>query len=149
MLHLTQHQFGIWSAIAIHDTSSVVGAGSKYGNEALQIVTTVKLARALWIIPISVLTALFFKNTDQKVKIPSFIFLFILAICANTYIHQIQISAPFLVKIAKAGLTLTLFLIGLGLSLNKMKSVGTKPLIIAIILWVFISVTSLIFIMRL
>ncbi len=143
---LTQHQFGIWSAIAIHDTSSVVGAASKYGNEALQTATTVKLTRALWIIPLSVLTATFFRNSDQKIKIPWFIFLFIIAICINTYIPQTSLFAALLVKMAKAGLTLTLFLIGLGLSVKTIKSVGAKPLIMAIILWIFISVASLSFI---
>lgn len=142
-LGLSQHQFGLWSAIAIHDTSSVVGAASKYGNEALQIATTVKLARALWIIPISLLTALFYKNSDQKIKIPWFIFLFVVAIVANTYIPQLQIISPYIIKIAKAGLTLTLFFIGAGLSVKIMKSVGTEPLIMAILLWIFISSTSL------
>jgi uncharacterized integral membrane protein (TIGR00698 family) len=142
-LGLSQHQFGLWSAIAIHDTSSVVGAASKYGNEALQIATTVKLARALWIIPISLLTALFYKNSDQKIKIPWFIFLFVVAIFANTYIPQLEIVSPYIIKIAKAGLTLTLFFIGAGLSVKIMKSVGTKPLIMAILLWIFISTTSL------
>src|SRR5665213_2750834 len=84
-LHLTQTQFGLWSAIAIHDTSSVVGAANKYGAEALQVATTVKLARALWIIPVSILTAVFFKTGKQKIKIPYFIGLFILGMIINTY----------------------------------------------------------------
>ena len=111
-LGLSQNQFGLWCAIAIHDTSSVVGAASKYGKEALEIATTVKLARALWIIPVALLTATLFKNKSSKIKIPYFIGLFILAMILNTYVPQTAIVFPYLVSLAKIGLTVTLFLIG-------------------------------------
>jgi uncharacterized membrane protein YadS len=86
-LHLSQEDFGLWCAIAIHDTSSVVGC-HKYGPQALQIATTVKLARALWIIPVALITAIFYKNKTTKIKIPYFIALFILAMILNTYLPQ-------------------------------------------------------------
>ena len=128
-LDLSQKEFGLWCAIAIHDTSSVVGAASKYGGEALQIATTIKLARALWIIPVALGTAFIFKNKSSKVKIPYFIGLFILAMTINTYVPQMAIINLYLVSFAKMGLTVTLFLIGAGLNRNILKSVGLKPLV--------------------
>ncbi len=136
---LSQKEFGLWCAIAIHDTSSVVGAANKYGAEALQIATTVKLARALWIIPISILTAFIFKNKSQKIKIPYFIGLFILAMLFNSYVPQTAIISPYIVNIAKVGLTITLFLIGATLNINTLKSVGVKPLLQGVLLWIFIA----------
>lgn len=142
-LDLSQQEFGLWCAIAIHDTSSVVGAANKYGPEALQIATTVKLARALWIIPVALITALLFKNKSSNVKIPYFIGLFILAMLMNTYIPQTAIVAPYLVSIAKIGLTITLFLIGAGLNFNVLKAVGLKPLLQGVLLWAFIALAAL------
>lgn len=148
LLNLSQHDFGLWAAIAIHDTSSVVGAASKYGTEALEIATTVKLARALWIIPLSIFSVMVFKNKASKIKIPWFIGLFIIAMILNTYFPLIQNISPIIVKISKAGLTLTLFLIGAGLSINVLKNVGLKPLLLAVFLWLFISCGSLYFILK-
>lgn len=142
-LDLSQKDFGLWCAIAIHDTSSVVGAANKYGAEALQIATTVKLARALWIIPISILTAVIFKSKNSKIKIPYFIGLFILAMLFNTYVPATAIIAPHIVGIAKIGLTITLFLIGATLNINTLKSVGVKPLLQGIFLWIFIACLGL------
>ncbi|HSN09028.1 MAG TPA: putative sulfate exporter family transporter [Hanamia sp.] len=142
-LHLSQMQFGLWSAIAIHDTSSVVGAANKYGPEALQVATTVKLARALWIIPVALLTTVFFKTGKQKIKIPYFIGLFVLAMAINTYFPVIHRVSGWIVNLAKTGLTITLFLIGAGLSSAVLKSVGIKPLLQGIILWMVISVVAL------
>ena len=142
-LNLSQSQFGMWCAIAIHDTSSVVGAASKYGPQALEIATTVKLARALWIIPVAFLSTFIFKNKDSKIKIPYFIGLFVLAMIANTYIPFVQQYNHYLTNIAKAGLTLTLFLIGCGLNRKTISSVGFKPLIQGVILWVIISTAAL------
>ena len=141
--NLSQTQFGLWCAIAIHDTSSVVGAASKYGNEALEIATTVKLARALWIIPVAFLSAVFFKNKSSKIKIPYFIGLFVLAMILNTYVPAVTYVSHYLTAFAKAGLTLTLFLIGCGLNRKVLQQVGFKPLIQGVILWVIISVTAL------
>lgn len=149
LFNLSQHEFGLWCAIAIHDTSSVVGAASKYGEEALQVATTVKLARALWIIPLSFLTLLFFKNTTSKINIPWFIGLFLIAICVNTYVPFVHQFSPLIITLSKAALTLTLFLIGTSLSFKMMKNIGFKPLLMAIILWVIIGVGSLLMIMNL
>lgn len=146
-LHMTQQEFGLWSAIAIHDTSSVVGAASRYGTEALQVATTVKLARALWIIPFAFISSFVFKNADKKITIPYFIGLFLLAMLANTYIPGIEIISPYIVKVAKAGLTLTLFLIGCGLSREVLKSVGLRPFFQGVAVWIFISVLSLVVIL--
>ncbi|MHC0445226.1 YeiH family protein [Flavobacterium sp. 3-218] len=148
-LDLSQKDFGLWCAIAIHDTSSVVGAANKYGAEALQVATTVKLARALWIIPISILTAFFFKSKNAKIKIPYFIGLFIVAMLANTYIPSTVIFAPHIVGIAKIGLTITLFLIGATLNFATLKTVGIKPLLQGVFLWIFIAVLALISILYL
>lgn len=142
-LNLSQSQFGLWCAIAIHDTSSVVGAASKYGEQALQIATTVKLARALWIVPVAFGTAFLFKSDQTKVKIPYFIGLFIIAMLANTYLPFLKPFYPYIVQLAKKGLTLTLFLIGSGLSLKVIRSVGAKPFLQGVLLWVAISSVSL------
>lgn len=142
-LHLSQTQFGLWCAIAIHDTSSVVGAASHYGAQALQVATTVKLARALWIIPVAFITTIAFKTGANKIKIPYFIGLFILAMIVNSYVPFIKPIVPYLTSIAKVGLTLTLFLIGSGLSIKKLKSVGIVPLFQGVMLWVLISGISL------
>lgn len=140
--NLTQNQFGIWSAIAIHDTSSVVGAASKYGNEALQIATTVKLARALWIIPLAFLISIFTKS-EGKIKIPYFIGFFVLAILAGTYLPFLQNFNSIISEISRDTLKVALFLIGAGLSLQNLKNLGIKPLLLGIILWIFISSISL------
>lgn len=142
-LHLSQMQFGLWSAIAIHDTSSVVGAANKYGTEALQVATTIKLARALWIIPVALLTTVFFKTGKQKIKIPYFIGLFIMAMVINTYLPVIHPLSARIVSLAKTGLTVTLFLIGAGLSRSVLKSVGVRPLLQGVVLWVVISLAAL------
>ena len=142
-LHLTDQQFGVWCAIAIHDTSSVVGAASKFSEEALGVATTIKLARALWIIPVAFFSTLLFKSNGAKVQIPYFIGYFVLAMIANTYLGFVQEYSHYMTTIAKAGLTLTLFLIGSGLSKKVIYSVGVKPLIQGVVLWVIISLVSL------
>ncbi|MDD6209291.1 MAG: putative sulfate exporter family transporter [Bacteroidales bacterium] len=143
LLHLTQEQFGLWAAIAIHDTSSVVGAGAVYGEKALEIATLVKLTRALWIIPLAFITMLFFREKAAKISIPWFIFFFVLAMVANTYLSIPASVNVALVWLAKRGLTLTLFLIGSGLSRAVLRAVGFRPMAQGIILWVFIAVISL------
>ena len=140
--NLSQNQFGIWSAIAIHDTSSVVGAASKYGNEALQIATTVKLARALWIIPLAFIISLLTKS-EGKIKIPYFIGFFVLAILAGTYLPFLQNYNHYISEISRDTLKVALFLIGAGLSFQNLKNIGIKPLLLGIFLWIFISGISL------
>jgi len=141
--NLSQTQFGLWCAIAIHDTSSVAGAASKYGTHALEVATTVKLTRALWIIPVALLSAFLFNNQSKKIGIPYFIGLFIVAMIANTYIPAVKAISPYMVAVAKTGLTLTLYLIGAGLSKKVLASVGFKPLVQGIALWLLISVMAL------
>lgn len=143
LLEMSQHHFGLWAAIAIHDTSSVVGAAQAYGNEALGIATTVKLARALWIIPVTLFSVLLFKGKGKSVKIPWFIFLFLLAIIINTYTAFPQSLFIGITKISKILLVVTLFLIGTSLSKDRVKSAGIKPMALGIILWIVISITSL------
>ncbi len=144
LLDLSQAQFGLWSAIAIHDTSSVVGAASTYGVEALQVATTVKLLRALWIIPLALATALAFRNQAGKITIPYFIGWFVVAMLLNTYIAPVKVASPYIVLLAKAGLTLTLFLIGASLSYAMLRAVGPRSMLQGLILWVVVSVLSLI-----
>lgn len=143
LLQMTQEQFGTWAAMAIHDTSSVVGAGAAYGEKALSVATTVKLTRALWIIPLAFVTTFIFKNKESKINIPWFIFFFILAMLANTYIQIPSIITESIVWLAKKSLILTLFLIGTGLSRDVLKTVGFKPMVLGIILWIFIATISL------
>ena len=139
---LSEVQFGTWAAIAIHDTSSVVGAGEAYGPIALQTATLVKLTRALWIIPLAIVTMFIFRDKTSKISIPWFIFMFILAMIINTYCNLPQQLTSSLLWIAKKGLVLTLFLIGASLSLSTIKAVGIKPLILAVALWIIIGIGS-------
>lgn len=140
---LTQEQFGIWAAIAIHDTSSVVGAAAKYGNEALQIATTVKLCRALWIIPVSVIFSWLFGGNNKKITIPYFIAGYVIAMLISTYLPQLHTISESISKVSKLGFSGTLFLVGTGLSKEALKNVGIKPLLQGILTWVFISVVAL------
>ena len=150
-LHLSQNQFGLWAALAIHDTSSVVGAAAKYGNQALAIGTTVKLARALWIVPISLVTASMMgrvtgpngKAHRAKVRVPWFIFLFILASVASTFLTHFAPLYGDMNHLGKLGLTATLFLIGTSLSRNTLKQVGFRPLLQGVLLWIVVGCGSL------
>ena len=147
-LALTQQQFGLWCAIAIHDTSSVVGAAAAYGDQALQVATTVKLARALWIIPVALATALLFKQPGVKIKIPYFILGFVAAMLLNTFVPAARPLGPVLVQLAKIGLTVTLFFIGAGLSARVVRAVGARPFVLGTLLWAVISTASLWMILR-
>ncbi|MEO0899119.1 MAG: putative sulfate exporter family transporter [Bacteroidota bacterium] len=138
---LSMEQFGMWAAIAIHDTSSVVGAANTYGLEALEIGTTIKLSRALWIIPVSLLSMLFFRSEGNKIKIPWFILYFVLAMLLNTY-FELSFSKN-IVGISRSLMVLTLFLIGMGISIDKIKAAGVKPLMVGVGLWVVVSIGSL------
>ncbi|MDL2221654.1 putative sulfate exporter family transporter [Parabacteroides sp. OttesenSCG-928-N08] len=143
-LELTQQQFGLWAAIAIHDTSSVVGAGAAYGAEALAVATTVKLTRALWIIPLSLVSLLFFpKGKGKGITIPWFIFLFILAMIINTYCELPAALLTFISAASHRFLSVTLFLIGATLSPAAIRQVGAKPIWEGILLWVIIAVAAL------
>ena len=146
-LNLTQQQFGTWAAIAIHDTSSVVGAGAAYGDEALKVATTIKLTRALWIIPLAFASAFVFRTKGKKASIPWFIIYFVVAMLINTYLSLPQVLTENIVFISKKLLTVTLFLIGCGLSVSALKKVGVKPLLLGVILWIIISVTTLLVVM--
>jgi uncharacterized integral membrane protein (TIGR00698 family) len=142
-LNLDQHTFGTWAAIAIHDTSSVVGAASAYGEEALTTATTLKLARALWIIPVALFSAFLFRNDSKKITIPYFIFFYCLAIGFSDLVPQFEVVYQGIFDIAKRALVICLFLIGCGISVEKLKSSGPKPLIFGVTLWALISTTSL------
>ncbi len=141
-LHLTQAQFGLWSALAIHDTSSVVGATAKYGPQALMIGTTIKLARALWIVPVAFGVALMRKEKTH-IKWPWFILLFCLAAIAGTYLPIFASVYPQLSSLGKVGLTVTLYLIGTGISISTLKQVGVRPLLQGILLWAIVATISL------
>jgi uncharacterized integral membrane protein (TIGR00698 family) len=141
-LHLTQTQFGLWSALAIHDVSSVVGATAKYGAVALAVGTTVKLARALWIVPLSIGTAMANKS-KARIQWPWFILFFCLAAVANTFIPIFQSAYPVLKHLGVIGLTVTLYLIGTGLSMKTLREVGIRPLVQGVILWLLVAVGTL------
>jgi uncharacterized integral membrane protein (TIGR00698 family) len=142
LLHMTQPQFGLWAALAIHDISSVVGATAKYGAVALAVGTTVKLARALWIVPLSIGTAMA-KKSKARIQWPWFILFFCLAAVANTYIHIFLPIYPTLKHLGVVGLTVTLYLIGTGLSMKTLREVGVRPLLQGITLWIIVAAGSL------
>ena len=143
-LGMSQHDFGTWAAIAIHDTSSVVGAGAAYGEEALRVATTIKLTRALWIIPVAIITSFVFKARGQRISIPWFIFLFVAAMLANTYLLPgVPAVGEAVNGLARKGLTMTMFFIGASLSLDTLRQVGLKPLVQGVSLWVAISLGTL------
>jgi uncharacterized integral membrane protein (TIGR00698 family) len=153
-LHLTQNQFGLWAALAIHDTSSVVGAAAKYGPQALAVGTTVKLARALWIVPVSLLTAAYMargraaevdgvKRPKAKVKLPWFILFFCAAAALNTLVPMFATEYAALNRLGKTGLTATLFLIGTSLSRKTLREVGVRPMVQGVGLWVVVAGVSL------
>ena len=143
-LGLDDVQFGTWAAIAIHDTSSVVGAGAAYSEEALEVATTIKLTRALWIIPVALITCVLFKSNGKKIKLPWFILWFVVAMLVNTYLLD---AVPQVGKtingIARKCLTLTMFFIGASLSPAVIRQVGVKPLLQGVILWVLVSAVTL------
>ena len=147
-LGLTQQEFGTWAAIAIHDTSSVVGAGAAYGEEALQVATTIKLTRALWIIPLALVTSFIFKTEGKKVSIPWFILWFIVAILMNTYVlDSVPEVGKAIAGLARKGLIITMFFIGASLSTDVLKAVGVKPLVQGVLLWLVISIGSVMYIL--
>ncbi len=152
---LTQNEFGVWAAIAIHDTSSVVGAAGTYGPEALATATTVKLVRALWIVPVALMFAFIYRKgagpEQKRIGIPWFIFLFVLAAGARTYLPAVVFPSIFdsLVNLGKAGMLITLFLIGASLSRKMIKEVGPRPLVQGVVLWIVISVASLLAVINL
>jgi len=145
-LHFTETQFGLWAALAIHDTSSVVGAGAKYGPTALAVGTTVKLARALWIVPLAIATAML-KKSKAKVNWPWFILYFCFAAVLATYVPRyLPQSTPVffgLNRLGRAALTVVLFLIGTGITRNTLKEVGVKPLVQGVALWIVVASLSL------
>jgi uncharacterized integral membrane protein (TIGR00698 family) len=141
-LHMTQTQFGLWSALAIHDTSSVVGATAKYGPTALAVGTTVKLARALWIVPLSALTAVALKS-KARIQWPWFILLFCLAAFLNTLLPAFSSTFGVLNHAGRIGLTVTLFLIGTGLNKETLKRVGLRPLLQGLALWIIVGSSTL------
>ena len=146
-LHLTQTQFGLWAALAIHDTSSVVGAAARYGTVALAIATTVKLARALWIIPVSVGTAIV-RRSRARIHLPWFILFFILAAVANTSLSWMHPASATFVRLGRMGLAVTLFLIGTGITRQTLKQVGARPLVQGVVLWVVVGSASLALILK-
>jgi uncharacterized integral membrane protein (TIGR00698 family) len=146
--NMSQESFGYWAAIAIHDTSSVVGAGAEYGKEALQVAATVKLARTLWIIPLSFLVLLLNRKNNQgkgKIKIPWFILYFVIAILIAGFIPVLQPAYSVLSYIGKRGMVLALFMIGSGFNFADFKTVGVRPFLLGVFLWIIISVSTLFF----
>lgn len=144
---LSQEQFGTWAAIAIHDTSSVVGAGSAYGEQALMVATTIKLTRALWIIPLAIVSSFLFPRGDggrRQISIPWFILLFVVAMILNTYLNLGSQFLDTVSLLSHRALSVTLFLIGSTLSLSAVREVGAKPILLGVMLWAIISVTALV-----
>lgn len=145
-LEMSQYNFGLWSAIAIHDTSSVVGAASAYGDEALEIATTVKLARALWIVPIAFISVLIFKGDSKKVTVPLFIIYYCVAIVVAYYLPQFNGLYQEIFFISKRLLVLCLFLIGCGITIKAIKSAGYKPMLLGVLLWITVATAVLFYI---
>ena len=151
ILGLTEIQFGEWAAIAIHDTSSVVGAGAAYGAEALQTATLIKCTRALWILPLAFVTTLIMREKGAKVSVPWFIVFFVLAMLLNTFMLQCEAwmaCTKVVVALSKQAMCVTLFLIGSTLSLSSLRRVGVRPLLQGVALWVLTAAASLMIVMR-
>ena len=146
LLEMNQHAFGTWAAIAIHDTSSVVGAAGAYGDEALKTATTLKLARALWIIPVAFLSALMFKGDSKKIGIPYFIVFYCVAILVAHFIPDLQPAYDLIFTISKRVLVVCLFLIGSGITIGKLRTAGLQPMLLGILLWLSIGLGSLAYI---
>lgn len=144
--NLTEHQFGVWAALAIHDTSSVVGASAVFGATALAVATTVKLTRAMWIIPYCIAAGAFMKS-EERASIPLFIVGFVLAAIINSYLPEFHFAWESIYSLSKHLLVMTLFLIGAGLTKSVLKQVGMKPLILGSVLWIIVSVTILMLIL--
>jgi len=142
IFRMSQEQFGLWSALAIHDTSSVVGAAAKYGSSALAIATTIKLARALWIVPLSFATAVTLKS-KARIQWPWFILFFCLAALLNTLLPTFHPAFGMLNHLGKIGLTVTLFLIGTGLNKKTLQHVGFRPLLQGAALWIVVAASTL------
>ena len=148
-LGLGQDGFGLWAALAIHDTSSVVGAGLAYGPRALQVATTVKLARALWIVPVSLGVGSFWRRDGQeqtvraKGKRPWFILGFVVAAALATYVPALHAPCQILARVGKQGLVLTLFLIGANLTREAVRKVGARPFLMGVTLWLVVLSASL------
>ncbi|MBF8999650.1 YeiH family protein [Vibrio nitrifigilis] len=143
LVGLNQQTFGTWAAIAIHDTSSVVGAASAYGTEALKTATTLKLARALWIIPVAFFSAFLFRSESKKITIPYFILFYCLAIAITDLLPQWQVFYHGIFMVSKQLLVVCLYLIGCGISIGRLKQSGPKPFIFGVSLWITISCSSL------
>lgn len=145
--NLSQQQFGMWGALAIHDTSSVVGAGLQYGPEALHTGITIKLARALWIVPLTLGFGFFYRSAPSEnstpIKKPWFILGFLLMAALVTWIPALQETGHVIEVIARKGLITTLFLIGANLTMETLKTVGIRPLIQGVVLWLIVSSVSL------
>jgi len=141
-LHLNQTQFGLWSALAIHDTSSVVGATARYGSVALAVGTTVKLTRALWIVPVSAITAVV-RRSKTAVQWPWFILFFCCAAFANSFLPALHSAFSVANHLGRAGLIVTLYLIGTALTRETLRQVGIRPLMQGFLLWLVVSLGSL------
>lgn len=148
--HLTQHEFGLFAALAIHDTSSVVGSCMSYGQESLAVGTTVKLVRALWIIPVTLMIAVMYHQFHQRdvkggtIKKPWFIVGFILASLLVTHFPPLQPIGDKLKHVGESLFIVALFLIGYNVSFKNLKAIGTTVLIQAVVLWILISTLVLI-----
>lgn len=144
-LELTQIQFGTWAALAIHDTSAVVAASAAFGEEALNIATTLKLTRALWIIPVALMFTVS-RKSQTKVNFPWFIVLFVAMSLIFTWTTQLQTYIPYLKTFARNGFTITLFLIGLSLNKEQLKSIEAKTIGYGLTLWLITLTSSLIYV---
>lgn len=147
-LQLSEHQFAVWAAVAIHDTSSVVGAAAAYGQRALQDATVLKLARALWIVPLALGAAALARRGEpspaRRPPLPWFIALFLAAAVVRSLSPAAAVPAlDLLARLARVGLVLTLFLIGAGLSRATLRAVGMRPMLQGVLLWAILGLASL------
>ncbi|KAA9332822.1 YeiH family protein [Adhaeribacter soli] len=148
-LQLSQEQFGVWAAIAIHDTSSVVGAATNFGQEALEIATTLKLTRALWIMPMVLLTGYLYRAEGKSAAFPKFILFFVAASIVNTFLPDLETVYHILTTLARKGLIVSLFLTGTGISLSLLKTISFRPFLQGVLLWVLVATGSLVAILYL
>ncbi|NVJ49149.1 MAG: putative sulfate exporter family transporter [Gammaproteobacteria bacterium] len=145
-LALTQYQFGVWAALAIHDTSSVVGAAAQFGDQALDVASTAKLARALWIIPLTVALSMFWQTSKLRISIPLFIILFLLAAIARSLIQAPELFDG-LALLSRYLLNIALFMMGLGMTRSTLRDLSLKPLLFGILLWLLLAALSLVLVL--
>ncbi len=141
-LEMSQREFGIWMALAVHDTSSVVASAAIYGDEAAEVATTLKIGRTLWLIPVILLFSLLEKAPDAKLRIPLFVALFVVASVAGTLLTVPEVVTDVSGSVSKLLLVLALFCIGTEISRSTFREMKPRSLLLGLVLWLLVLPTT-------